>query len=950
MLTIVWLSQLACKKTLWSRFDPSRQVWVVSDVKSKIFLRQNLLDRNGIVIGEPIRRASEYWRNLLLSVDPTMGILGPVGAKIMARDFLQTHCKAEWCQRPRAPQKLLEACQNLAQIVSHPIGEETMREFEQRHPFESIQFQELSHLGIRFYAQCVKNKKLPWFFIPNYLAELPGRLAQESPLIFDLGLEMTDGERELVHRLATETDVKILVPAKNRESLLEAGLFSYRNLGLGVPQVKEESVEAGENQLPLEIWRCSSPEAEARKAVEKITGWVSTGIKPESICIAAPDISIYENVLSHDLEWQGIGFQRALLSRLSASRLFRALDARLQIIDGEMSAGVLQEAFLTMASYRRTAQRRKERRVLQPIQTTEQVPVEEMRRQIQKLQRFKSRAELSRQDFENLLFKIFEELTFNAPDSTRDAMFLRCVSSLRSEVGGDGPKLWPLKLWIEAWQEITSHTDLAYKSAGSQGVWAVDLSSAEEAPATHLIILGSIDKPGHRSIISNLTSDHLLLLKQYGFDLSTSVEKRDDNQIRWLKTGAWEEIVFSCPKTDSSGRAVPASPLWLKEAADHGKNLETLDYAEHILWADVQKNILSPTVAAQVDTFKHWKPKTAQDLGWRVREEVEGLRQVMIPQESAKPLSVSLSASKIESYWACPFKFFASTHLKLYDEGDLDVEPSPQARGQWLHKAAERILQADLLNEIPLKNWDEKECGDLVDTLDEVQKQVSSDIWPSIRSRFIRQLRRFVEYEIDWRKNHPRSTPLGFEAVFKGFIVWSEKDKTVRFQKNPPEDQEKFRAPFRGSIDRIDVTAEGSAILLDYKSGDSASSNLPSWQKRGSFQLALYSQAIESGLLEENGEKLKKIIAAQFYSLKKLSRHKGFHLSDVELAGILPTEGARRAATTFEGKEKHFEAINESVHECLEHIREGKFTPLPRTESICPTCAWRTLCRAPHLS
>ncbi|MDZ4677992.1 MAG: PD-(D/E)XK nuclease family protein [Oligoflexia bacterium] len=944
MLTIVWLSKLACKKTLWSRFDPSRQVWVVSDVKSKIFLRQNLLERNGIVIGEPVKRASEFWRNLLQSVDPSMGILGPVGSKITARDFLQTQGTAQWCQRPRAPRKFLEACQNLAQIISHPIALETIAEFEHQNPFDSSQFQELASLGIRFYKRCIEAKRLPWFFVPYYLAEHPEVLKQDSELVFDLGLDMTDGERELIHRLAKESNVKILVPVENAEALLESGLYSYRGLGLGVPQVKEEKmVEVLNANVPFDIWRCSSPDAEARKAVETISKWVAAGIKPESICIAAPEISEYENLLNHDLAWQGIGFQRSLSARLSAGRVFRALNGRLELVDGQVHSGILQEAFLTMSHYRRTSRRRKEKRVLGPVISEDQVSIDEMRNQILKLGRLKSRGELTRQDFESLLFKLYEELVLDLSDSQRDVNFLRAVTALRSEVG-DG-KL-QLKLWIEAWQEITSRIDIVYKQAGAKGIWAVDLASAEEAPATHLIILGSIDTPGRRSVVSNLNSDQLILLKQYGFDLSASTDKRDDSQIRWLKTGAWNHIVLSCPKTDSNGRTVSASSLWLKTASDLGKNLETLDFSEHTMWLDVQKNILNPMVADQVDGFKIWNPLTAKNLGLRVSEEIEGLRQVVIPAEDAKPLSVSLSASKIESYGACPFKFFASTHLRLFDESELDVEPSAQTRGQWLHRAAERILQS----EISLELWGDKECEELIDTLDVVQKQVSSDIWPSIRSRFVRLLRRFIQYEIDWRKEYPCTTPLGFEMSFKGYLAWSEGQKTLEFSKVAPQDVSKHWAPFRGSIDRIDVAAQGSAILIDYKSGDSASSNIPSWQKRGSYQLALYAQAIESGLLEKNGEKLKKIIAAQFYSLKKMNRKKGFQLSDVELAGVLPLEKVGNANVTQEIKDKYFTQINESVHECLEHIREGKFTPIPRTETLCPSCSWRTLCRAPHLS
>src|SRR4051812_6912245 len=124
MLSIAWLSQLACKKSLWSEFDPSRQIWIVSDLKSKNFLTRSLLEKSDLVGGEPVRRASELWREILQGVDPEFKILGRLGSKILARNFLLENGKSEWCSRPRAPQRLVDVCQALSQIITHGRSEE----------------------------------------------------------------------------------------------------------------------------------------------------------------------------------------------------------------------------------------------------------------------------------------------------------------------------------------------------------------------------------------------------------------------------------------------------------------------------------------------------------------------------------------------------------------------------------------------------------------------------------------------------------------------------------------------------------------------------------------------------------------------------------------------------------------------------------------------------------
>ena len=109
MLKLVWMAQAACQEDLWRAFNPRGQVWIVSDAKTKFFLNQSLLERSEI-ISEPVKRAKEFWKELLRLTQPEIKILEDLGTKISARDFLKEHGETEWCKRPHAPNKLIEAC------------------------------------------------------------------------------------------------------------------------------------------------------------------------------------------------------------------------------------------------------------------------------------------------------------------------------------------------------------------------------------------------------------------------------------------------------------------------------------------------------------------------------------------------------------------------------------------------------------------------------------------------------------------------------------------------------------------------------------------------------------------------------------------------------------------------------------------------------------------------
>ena len=107
VLKVVWLSELSQKNQLWERFDPRKSFWIVSDLKSKVFLNRRLLDRFSILADEPVRRASELWRDLSTKVNSEIKILGPLGVKARARRFLKEPGLADWCSRPRAAELLL---------------------------------------------------------------------------------------------------------------------------------------------------------------------------------------------------------------------------------------------------------------------------------------------------------------------------------------------------------------------------------------------------------------------------------------------------------------------------------------------------------------------------------------------------------------------------------------------------------------------------------------------------------------------------------------------------------------------------------------------------------------------------------------------------------------------------------------------------------------------------
>jgi ATP-dependent helicase/nuclease subunit B len=955
MLTLTWISHLKLKHSLWKSFEPESQIWVtsrgISDDTS--FLRRQLLQKSEIISGNPLMLASEFWRKLLNDVDSSFHIMTTLSSEILARDFLERHGTSEWCQRPHAALKLTEACQSLSQLITHPEVFDRLKEFRSEFSTSGGGFFELAALAAGFYKDCCDHKRLPWYLAPHFLVQKSALPVSETKVIFDLGFEMTAGERDLIQKLSLFRPVQILIPAKDANELEEKKLFSYRDFDLGVSKVSHEVLKNSEADISptITLLRCSSPMSEARKAIELVSQKVREGASVDKIAITALRIADYEDLLTHDLSWEGIPFRFEAKSPFSANRLMRALTSRLRISTGELNNALIEEAFLKIGTQSSSMVRQKNSRLLKPVSDELQISVDAIEDKVRELNQHFSNGPTNLSVFENILLKIFSQVLEDATapeSSTEDSQFL--VASLFSRAIQDlrkGFSSFELKpsLWVEAWGKLISKIMVSKPHSKSSGVYILPTASVGEVEVDYLIILGLAASESPRTAISLLTTKQLSFLKTLGFDFSTKPSQVA--QIQWLLQGPWKQIILSAPKSNIKGNSISASPLWLNHAAKLGRSPDLLDFAEDLTWLRVQSHILNQSVSHKVAGYKKWPQAKASFLGARLTQELIETVQLNLPDLDTSHLR--LSASSIETYWQCPFKFYVRSMLKIFDESDLELEPSPQVKGQWLHTATETILKG----ETNLCDWTDTLLSELVDNLDLVQKKISGELWPSIRVRFVRQLRRFIDFEIKWGREYPRTQLLDVEAEIQGFITWSEQIPDIKFMRNQDLDSEgiisgRFSVPFRGSIDRIDIADDKSrAIIIDYKSGSSQTTQITSWNKNGSLQLALYTMAVEAGLLKNH--KALPVMAAQFYSLKSVSRDKGFYETDETLENILPDNLRSRSRVTNEKRTEYFSEIKKTVHNVLTRIKSGAMTPKPEKETICNRCSWRHQCRAHHL-
>jgi len=272
------------------------------------------------------------------------------------------------------------------------------------------------------------------------------------------------------------------------------------------------------------------------------------------------------------------------------------------------------------------------------------------------------------------------------------------------------------------------------------------------------------------------------------------------------------------------------------------------------------------------------------------------------------------SVSAIETYLDCPFKFFAQHVLKLEEEPEDEEVMDPRRQGQFVHEVFEQFFRA----------W--QDAG---------QRAITPDNLDAAREMFIevvdRALARLPEAEAGLERTRllgsPAAAGLG-EAVFR-----MEAERPVAVVERLLEQRldgeftfETANGPrtvaLRGKADRLDLLADGTFRLIDYKLG---------WppQRTRAMQLPIY------GLCAEH----------------RLASHRGRRWTLGE-AAYLAFKGPRRVVplfTTPADRTRVLADAQQRLVDTVDAIGRGEFPPTPDDVWRCETCSFGSVCRRDYV-
>jgi ATP-dependent helicase/DNAse subunit B len=299
------------------------------------------------------------------------------------------------------------------------------------------------------------------------------------------------------------------------------------------------------------------------------------------------------------------------------------------------------------------------------------------------------------------------------------------------------------------------------------------------------------------------------------------------------------------------------------------------------------------------------------------------------------------SPTALETYVACPFRFFLENVLRLEPLEEPREEIEQTRRGAAFHRALARVHQQ--LKTVGIDGPTEDVPDHLYRQLDAAVEEyvqrapspASKELWRIEGKRLRRAAARYVthwqKFVAPWAEQRVAPRPHLFEASFG--LPSTEANPSL-----PPlvlaSDGVEVR--LGGRIDRVDVAEidDGLAFwIIDYKTGRGTHYTPVDLLEFRRLQLTLYALAVEEVLLAD----LRARPLGLAYWL----------VTDIGPKPVVPGSGRQLTAWLNDRERWHQlrQQLQEWVTTLATNIREGNFALKPRSEYCTDTCDFSQVCR-----
>lgn len=891
-------------KSIIKGFEPTRQTWIVSDLKSKQEIQRKSIEEYGYYTDEAIMRISDFWQLWLRRLEPTLKVVSSDFIKTMVQDYVDS--SSHLSLNASEVSTLNRAVQEFAPIIIHPASEDILLEWlaENRTEKRWKRWYLLASQCLKTIVQ--KNKIIDSKWCAAYLQTIDlNKLSWHKKIYVDLGSEMSSIEMGILSHLSKTQDVVIISPEPSWKNKFPYLLNTYKeNYGYDDKLIFSEGSEKTnhKNLKPEQFIRLSTQLSEVKFAVAVIRKWLDTGVDINKIAVVGADIEHYWPTLQYFLDVEGIAYQKEVVARLNSLGDIQSLLAILKNYSQDVTWESLEKSFFNKNQNELIKYEKFKSLFFQLYDDDDLSREQQVKDLFYKKQDFNK--PINREDFLSFLLRIWIEL----PESESKAeLFEPVFKDLLSQSINVSFKL---AHWVQFFKSRLSHKEFNVKKQNSTGLFILPLMSAHMIDANYRIYLGLSDEFYHRKQNTLITLEDSIDLK-HKFDLAidSSEESFLDFNLRWQAESNSENYIFLSAATAFNSDPLNASLFFIENQASSEVQLPSMTRAD-----ELQKKFSSRESFSDLSGLNNQA---------RLVADIQG-EEITVRSDIFKKLSVS----DIEKFSQCPFKLLAQKGFALKDVPQVSIDLDNRDKGNLAHSLFEFLIK-----QITKNSFDENSVIKFLDE-ERVKKKLyllQDNIWKVQRNKWLEIAQRFYRFEKDRVKHVAVET----ESQFK---IYFDLSKKIFTKKSPKEGFE-----FNIRIDRIDKDkSKKYSVIYDYKYSPSAAKNYNKWLSENSFQMLLYLIALE--LQEDLIEKPK---GALFYVYKSFNIKNG--LIDKDIAEADFSFGRAGSKIDDEGKKNLVEEFQQVISQKLENLKKSDFSAQPFNKEICIDCDWNKICRAPHL-
>ncbi len=352
MLQFVKVQNSEQIQKILSSYDPLKDTWIVSDLKSKQEIQNESIKKYGYFTDDAILRVSDFWRLWIRRLEPTLNVVSKDFITSLVQNFIEQY-GTELDLLESESSTLGKALQEFAPILLHPESYEVIEEwleseFEKNNKTKKWQkWFKLSRLLMQYLVD--KKNVIDSRWSAAYLqSRNVDMLKWDRRLFVDLGSEMSSVEMGLFKAISQKQDVVIITPDPQWENKFPFLLGVYKdNFGYG--QVAEAASLKPSAALTTEQFkRLSTQLAEIKFAVAQCRQWADSGVALEDMAIIAADIEKYWPVLQHYLIEEGLPFRKDIVAQMNSLGDIQNLLAALKNLSQDVSWDSLERALFSV--------------------------------------------------------------------------------------------------------------------------------------------------------------------------------------------------------------------------------------------------------------------------------------------------------------------------------------------------------------------------------------------------------------------------------------------------------------------------------------------------------------------------------------------------------------------------------------------------------------------------